>query len=72
MRAPFATPNDLTPSSATFEGAGNLTPAAPVSGKTVKKGTPKTKKKKKQKRAVKRRRKGAGAKRSVRRGGGVK
>lgn len=70
--APFAAPSELTPSSASFQGAGNVSAGPPVSGKTVKKTTRKTKKKKKQRRAVKGRRKGAGARRSVRRGGGVK
>jgi hypothetical protein len=72
--APFAAPSDLTPSSASFQGAGDVVAGTPESSKTIKKATQKTKKKKqrKQKRAVKRRRKAAGAKRSVRRRGGVK
>ncbi len=72
--APFVAPNDLTPSSASFQGAGDVVAGAPESSDTIKKATQKTKKKKKQKqrRAVKRRRKAAGVKRSVRRPGGAK
>ncbi len=72
---PFVAPNDLTPSSASFQGAGDVVASAPESSETIKKATPKTKKRKKQqrqRRAVKRRRKAAGVKRSVRRPGGAK
>jgi hypothetical protein len=71
--APFAAPSELTPSSASFQGAGNVSASAPESGKTVKKATAKTeKKKRKRRRVLKGRRKGARVRRSLRRGGGVK
>jgi hypothetical protein len=66
---PFAAPNDLTPSSSTFQGAGN------VLGATLPevKSKPKPKKKTKKKAKSKKRRKGSRAKRAVRRHhGGVK
>lgn len=71
---PFTAPNDLTPASASFHGAGDVAAGAPEAPETKQKLTQKTTKKRKRKHrhAARSRRHRAGAKRSVRRVGGSK